>query len=164
MDARSEAALATVDPSLASAVRAAATKLEALGTYILVVSGLRTSSEQEALYAQGRTTPGHIVTNAKAGQSMHNYGLAVDVVPYLSGPAGALNWNAGTEQYAAMVSALKAEGLGWGGDWVHFKDEDHFQLSTLPINPTEAMIADYGAGDDSALASIWINAGEGKYA
>jgi len=90
MDARSEAALATVDPSLASAVRAAATKLEALGTYILVVSGLRTSSEQEALYAQGRTTPGHIVTNAKAGESMHNYGLAVDVVPYLSGLAARL--------------------------------------------------------------------------
>ena len=57
MDARSEAALATVDPALADAVRAAATKLEALGTYILVVSGLRTAAEQEALYAQGRTKP-----------------------------------------------------------------------------------------------------------
>jgi peptidoglycan LD-endopeptidase CwlK len=164
MDARSEAALATVDPTLANAVRAAATKLEEAGTYLLVVSGLRTAAEQNALYAQGRTTPGHIVTNAKAGQSMHNYGLAVDVVPYLSGQTGALNWNPGTGQYAAMVAALKSEGLSWGGDWVTFKDEDHFQLSTLPVKPTAGMIADYGAGDQGALAMIWTNAGDGKYA
>jgi peptidoglycan L-alanyl-D-glutamate endopeptidase CwlK len=164
MDARSEAALATVDPALADAVRAAATNLEALGTYILVVSGLRTAEEQEALYAQGRTKPGHIVTNAKAGHSMHNYGLAVDVVPYLSGQTGALNWNAGTEQFQAMVAALKNEGLSWGGDWVHFKDEDHFQLSTLPVNPTPAMISDYGSGDSNTLATIWTNADDGKYA
>jgi peptidoglycan L-alanyl-D-glutamate endopeptidase CwlK len=164
MDARSEAALATVDPALADAVRAAATTLEAFGTYILVVSGLRTAAEQDALYAQGRTTPGHIVTNAKAGHSMHNYGLAVDVVPFLSGPAGALNWNPNTEQFKAMVIALKAEGLSWGGDWVHFKDDDHFQLSTLPTSPTPAMISDYGVGDHSALATIWTNAGDGKYA
>jgi peptidoglycan LD-endopeptidase CwlK len=164
MDARSEAALATVDPTLADAVRAAATKLEALGTYILVVSGLRTAAEQNALYAQRRTEPGHIVTNAKAGQSMHNYGLAVDVLPYLSGHTGALNWTADTEQFKAMVAALKAEGLSWGGDWVHFKDEDHFQISTLPVNPSHAMIADYGSGDHGALATIWANAGDGKYA
>lgn len=40
----------------------------------------RTFAEQEAIYAQGRTKPGAIVTNAKGGQSYHNYGLAVDIV------------------------------------------------------------------------------------
>src|ERR1043165_556102 len=39
---------------------------------------LRTFEEQNALYAQGRTKPGQIVTNAKGGQSYHNYGLAID--------------------------------------------------------------------------------------
>jgi peptidoglycan LD-endopeptidase CwlK len=163
MDARSEAALATVNPVLANLVRAAATSLEAQGTYLLVVSGLRTAAEQNALYAQGRTTPGHIVTNAKAGQSMHNYGLAVDVVPYLSGQTGTLNWQPATPQYQAMVAALKGQGLAWGGDWIHFKDEDHFQLSDVPVNPSPAMEADYGTGDQTALQAIWTNTDDGKY-
>ena len=40
----------------------------------------RTFEEQDALYAQGRTKPGSKVTNAKGGQSIHNYGLAFDIV------------------------------------------------------------------------------------
>jgi peptidoglycan L-alanyl-D-glutamate endopeptidase CwlK len=162
-DARSEAALATVNPAFADLVRAAAATLEAQGTYLLVVSGLRTADEQNAPYARGRTTPGHIVTNAKAGQSMHNYGLAADIVPYLSGSAGALNWTPSTPQYQAMVDALKAQGLAWGGDWVNFKDEDHFQMGGLPANPSQAMQTDYGIGDQAALQAIWANAGDGKY-
>jgi peptidoglycan L-alanyl-D-glutamate endopeptidase CwlK len=163
MDARSEAALATVNPALADKVRAAAATLLAASTYLLVVSGLRTAAEQNALYAQGRAAPGHVVTNAKAGQSMHNYGLAVDVVPYLSGPAGALNWQASTEQFEAMVAAMKDQGLIWGGDWVSLKDYDHFQMSNVPVNPNSAMIGDYGAGDQVALQTIWTNAAGGKY-
>lgn len=164
MDARSEAALATVNPTLADTVRAAAATLEAKGTYLLVVSGLRTGAQQDALYAQGRTTPGHIVTNAKAGQSMHNYGLAVDIVPYLSGQTGALNWQANTEQFLTMVTAMKAQGLVWGGDWVSIKDYDHFQVPNVPVSPDDAMISDYGAGDQATLQTIWTNVDAGKYA
>ena len=92
MDPRSEAVLKDVDPVLADKVRAAAETLASSGTFLLVVSGLRTAAEQNALYAQGRNgVPGNIVTNAKAGHSMHNYGLAVDVVPFLSGTEGRLN-------------------------------------------------------------------------
>lgn len=40
----------------------------------------RTHEEQDSLFAQGRTKPGKIVTNAKGGQSIHNYGLAFDIV------------------------------------------------------------------------------------
>jgi peptidoglycan L-alanyl-D-glutamate endopeptidase CwlK len=163
MNARSEATLATVSPALADKVRTAATALEADGTHLLVVSGLRTAAQQDALFAQGRTAPGKIVTNASAGHSMHNYGLAVDVVPFLSGDSGDLNWKADNAQFQAMVAALKAEGLAWGGDWVHFKDEDHFQLADLPANPSAAMIGDYGAGDQAALNAIWTNADDGKY-
>lgn len=163
MDARSEAALATVNPALAAKIRAAAAALEAAGTYLLVVSGLRTAAQQDALYAQGRTTPGHVVTNAKSGQSMHNYGLAADIVPYLSGQTGNLNWQAETPQFAAMVAALKQQGLVWGGDWASIKDYDHFQMSNLPVSPNAAMEADYGVGDQIALQVIWTNAGDGKY-
>lgn len=164
MNARSEAALATVSPVLAGKVRDAAADLENAGTHLLVVSGLRTAAQQDALFAQGRTAPGHIVTNAAAGHSMHNYGLAVDVVPYISGESGDLNWRPQTPQFAAMVTALKAQGLAWGGDWVHFKDEDHFQLSNVPANPSAAMISDYGPGDEAALKAIWANTDAGKYA
>ncbi len=163
MDARSEAALATVWPAFAAKVRAAADQLATQGTYFLVVSGLRTAAEQNALYAQGRTTPGHVVTNARAGLSMHNYGLAVDAVPYLSGSTGALNWTPHTPQYQAFVAAMKAQGLAWGGDWVTFPDQDHFQLAGLPANPSPAMVADYGAGDQGTLVAIWNKAGDGAY-
>ena len=163
MDARSEAELATVIPDLAGKVRTAGAILEAQGTYLLVVSGLRTAAQQNALYAQGRTTNGHIVTNAKAGHSMHNYGLAVDIVPYLTGDSGALNWHADTQQFKVMVAALKAEGLAWGGDWLHFKDDDHFQVPNVPADPTPAMVIDYGVGDEAALRSIWVNLDDGKY-
>lgn len=147
-------------PMLRDKVRTAAASLEASGTYLLVVSGLRTASEQNALYAQGRTAPGHVVTNARAGQSMHNYGLAVDVVPYLTGQSGDLNWNASTLQFKAMVAALKLQGLEWGGDWKHLADFDHFQLSGLPASPSAAMQADYTAG----LDAIWTKAQAGDYA
>jgi peptidoglycan L-alanyl-D-glutamate endopeptidase CwlK len=163
MNARSEAALATVSPALAGMVRAAASVLEADGTHLLVVSGLRTAAEQDALFAKGRTAPGDKVTNAPAGHSMHNYGLAVDVVPFVSGDSGELNWKADNAQFQSMVDALKAQGLAWGGDWVHFKDEDHFQLANVPANPSAAMIGDYGAGDQAALNAIWTNADDGKY-
>ena len=55
------------------------------GIDLLVTSTYRDNASQNALYAQGRTTPGKIVTNAKAGQSWHNYRCAVDVVPIVAG-------------------------------------------------------------------------------
>ncbi|MDA7028670.1 M15 family metallopeptidase, partial [Bacillus sp. CLL-7-23] len=50
------------------------------GIYVQMTSGYRSFAEQNKLYAKGRTASGKIVTNAKAGQSNHNYGLAVDYV------------------------------------------------------------------------------------
>ncbi len=46
---------------------------------------LRTWEEQDHLWQQGRTIPGVKVTDAKAGDSWHNYGLAVDVVLIIDG-------------------------------------------------------------------------------
>lgn len=149
---------------MADKVRAAAATLEAAGTYLLVVSGLRTAAEQNALYAQGRSAPGHIVTNAQAGYSMHNYGLAVDIVPYLSGSSGQLNWDPNTPQFRAMVAALEAQGLVWGGSWKTFPDDDHFQLPGVPVTPSSAMRADYADGGQQALAAIWTKTAAGDYA
>jgi peptidoglycan L-alanyl-D-glutamate endopeptidase CwlK len=164
LDSVSERNLATIAPALAQKIRSAAAKLEEQNIHICVYSGLRTAAEQDALYAKGRQDSGHVVTNAKAGQSMHNYGLAADIVPFLSDAddANTLNWNPVSANYKAMVAALKAEGLEWGGDWIHFKDLDHFQMQGLPANPTPLMISEYSDGTD--LKNIWQNAAEGKYA
>ncbi len=164
MDARSEAALALICPDLATKVRAASDALNSESTFVLVVSGLRTADEQNALYGQGRTTSGHIVTNARAGYSMHNYGLAVDIVPYLTGSGGQLNWSASTPQFQRLVGAMKAQGLEWGGDWKGaLGDYDHFQLTDLPSSPSATMRADYGTGP-ATLDAIWGRATEGSYA
>lgn len=52
---------------------------------VRITQGLRTFAEQDALYQQGRTKPGKKVTNAKAGQSIHNYGFAVDICLIIDG-------------------------------------------------------------------------------
>jgi len=163
MDKRSESALAKVNPALAEKVSAAADGLAASGTFLLVVSGLRTAAEQDALYAQGRSAPGHIVTNARAGYSMHNYGLAVDVVPYLSGSSGQLNWRANTAQFRAMVAALEAQDLIWGGSWKSLPDDDHFQMPGVPVTPNAAMLADCKKGEADSLAAIWKKVAGGAY-
>ena len=158
-----EAKLGCINPAFAGQIRAAAEKLAAAGTAIQVASGLRTASEQDALYAQGRTAPGHIVTNARAGYSMHNFGLAADIVPYLSGHTGCLNWDSNTPQFRAMVAALEKQGLIWGGSWKSIPDFDHFQMPDLPVTPTSAMRADYAGGTPEALQRIWAKAARGEY-
>jgi hypothetical protein len=161
MTPRSESILAQVDPNLSAKVHAAAATLEPK-IYLCAYSGLRTAAQQNQLWAQGRTAPGQVVTNAKAGQSNHNYGLAVDIVPYAQGDEGALNWDTTSPEFTAMVAAMKVQGLVWGGDWIHFPDYDHFQMPTIPPSPSPAMIADYADGEN--LGSIWQKAAEGAYA
>ncbi|WP_442780551.1 M15 family metallopeptidase [Bacillus sp. Au-Bac7] len=48
------------------------------GIYVLITDGYLSYAEQDALYAQGRTKPGEIFTNANGGQSKHNFGIVVD--------------------------------------------------------------------------------------
>lgn len=98
---------------------------------------LRTFSEQDALFAQGRTKPGKIVTNAKAGLSYHNYGLAVDIVLLIDkdkdGNYETASWDRlldgdkdGKKDWQEIVTIFKQYGWEWGGDW-KFKDYPHFQ-------------------------------------
>jgi|TARA_Y100001934_G_scaffold171878_1_gene203863 peptidoglycan L-alanyl-D-glutamate endopeptidase CwlK len=94
-----------------------------LGKKLRVVSGLRTWDEQARLYAQGRTLPGKIVTNAKPGQSLHNYGLAIDVVEIKDGKA---LWN--NPDWEKIARLGKSIGFEWGGDWKSFKDKPHFEM------------------------------------
>lgn len=96
------------------------------GIDLLVTSTYRDNASQDALYAQGRTRPGKIVTNAKAGQSWHNYKCAVDVVPIV---AGKPRWDVKDEVWQQVGKLGKAAGLEWAGDWKRFKEYPHFQYT-----------------------------------
>lgn len=97
------------------------------GIYVQVSSGYRSNAEQQRLFNQGRTTPGNIVTNARPGQSLHNYGLAIDYFLVSSDGNKAL-WvvNAQWRRVAAIGKSL---GFEWGGDWSSFKDYPHLQMT-----------------------------------
>jgi len=96
------------------------------GIDLLVTSTYRDNESQDALYAQGRTKPGNIVTKAKAGESFHNYRCAFDVVPIVNGKP---NWNDTDPVWQRIGRAGKQVGLEWAGDWVTFKETAHFQYT-----------------------------------
>ena len=123
VDPRSEKCLATLLPEVQPYARALVHKAAGVGIRIKVISGLRSYAEQDALYARGRTAPGPIVTNARAGHSNHNFGIAFDVAVF-EGSA----YLPESPKYKA-VGALGMElGLEWGGAWTTLVDEPHFQL------------------------------------
>lgn len=93
-----------------------------VGINLTITCTYRNGAEQERLYAQGRTAPGPIVTNAKANQSLHQFRVAFDVAPLDT--HGNINWNG---DFAAIGRIGKKVGLEWGGDWAGFKDIAHFQ-------------------------------------
>ncbi|MDA1477499.1 peptidoglycan-binding protein [Bacillus changyiensis] len=96
------------------------------GIYVQMTSGYRSFAEQNKLYAKGRTAPGKIVTNARAGQSNHNYGLAVDYV-LLSSDGKTAIWTVNSK-WKRVAQIAKALGFAWGGDWRSFKDYPHLEM------------------------------------
>lgn len=110
-------------PYVAKLCRAFVAACKKDGIDILITSTWRDNAAQNALYAQGRTKPGKKVTNAKAGQSFHNYKLAFDFVPIVNGKA---QWNdlATFKRAGAIGERL---GLDWAGRWVSFKELAHLQ-------------------------------------
>ena len=82
--------LEDLHPVVAAKAKAFIAACKKAGIDVLITSTYRDNESQNAIYAQGRTKPGRIVTNAKAGQSFHNYRLAFDFVPIVNGKA---MWN-----------------------------------------------------------------------
>jgi len=93
-----------------------------LGLPVRVVEGYRSPERQTELYNQGRTTKGNIVTNAKAGESLHNFGVAVDFVFRKQG------YNATKSEWKLLGDIGKAHGFDWGGDFKNFIDKPHHEM------------------------------------
>ena len=140
-DKVSEARVALLHPSARAEVKQLIEKAE-LGfppsMAVRIVQGLRTIKEQNDLYAQGRTKPGNIVTNAKGGSSFHNYGLAIDFAILTdkdgNGSFEDLSWDIkkdndkdGVADWLEVVKVFEAAGWSWGGKWASIKDYPHLE-------------------------------------
>jgi len=123
VDARSEGNITNLLPQVQPLARALVNMAANAGITIKVISGLRTYAEQDALYAKGRTKPGKIVTNAKAGFSNHNFGLAFDIGIFQG--SSYIEESPGYKKVGAMGVSL---GFTWGGNWLSIQDEPHFEL------------------------------------
>jgi len=93
------------------------------GITIIITQTLRSKAEQDTLYAQGRTKPGQIVTNAPYPQSLHCWGIAFDFAPVVNGQ---IPWN-DTTLFAKVGHLAEYIGLEWGGSWKNFVDNPHCQ-------------------------------------
>lgn len=92
---------------------------------VRIVQPYRTFPEQQAIYDQGRSKPGKIVTWAKPGSSYHNYGLAADLCP-LKEDHSDLDWNYDFSKWKALADKHE---LTWGGDFpAGKKDPDHYEF------------------------------------
>jgi peptidoglycan L-alanyl-D-glutamate endopeptidase CwlK len=96
------------------------------GIDLLITSTYRDHASQEELYEQGRTRPGKIVTNAKPGESWHNYRCAIDVVPIVNGKP---NWDGSDPIWQTIGELGEQAGLEWAGRWRTFKELAHFQYT-----------------------------------
>jgi peptidoglycan LD-endopeptidase CwlK len=129
------------------------------GLSFYLFEGYRSHERQAELYAQGRTTPGTRVTNARPGQSIHQYACAADYV--LDGmpdkPGIQWSWDMkkdlnadGRGDWLQMAEIAVKTGLEAGLNWKSFPDAPHVQLaSPLTINELQALYAEGG------LARVW---------
>lgn len=97
-------------------------EMELLGYPMRIVEGYRSIERQNKLYSQGRSTNGLIVTNAKGGESLHNYGVAVDLVFKKEG------YNATIRQWETFGVIAEKHGFEWGGRWKNFIDKPHIEM------------------------------------
>jgi len=129
-------------PKVRAKAEALIEKCKSAGLEILITETLRSKAEQDALYAQGRTAPGKIVTNAPYPRSAHCWGVAFDFCR----ATGADKFAEGTDGFWKKVGAIGKElGLFWGGDFKTIKgDLGHFEDPVfMPGNSTADLILKY---------------------
>lgn len=110
-----------LNPEFASKILLFEKKLTQNGIKVILTCGYRSVEEQNRLYAVGRTKPGKKVTNARGGDSWHNYGLAADYAFIINGK---VTWNGPWDVFGRVARAC---GLEWGGDFKTILDRPHVQ-------------------------------------
>lgn len=163
MDAITEARLASLHPVFISRFRQLNQRIleSPLAVHLRITQGLRSWSQQDALYAQGRTIPDtNIVTEARGGYSAHNFGYACDGVPDLPGlQAWQPDWNHTDARWSIFLTTALECGFAEGTQWRTFPDAPHIYLPELPATPDDNMRYLYKEG---GLAAVWQD-WEGKF-
>lgn len=124
-DLRTEGVILTLLPKMQAKAREF---MRVAGPSCKLISGTRTYAEQHAIFLQRPK-----VTNADAGQSNHNFGIAFDVGIFQGGHYLTGATKAEEQAYIDLGAKIKAhvDGLAWGGDWSGgFKDRPHYELPT----------------------------------
>ncbi len=114
-----------LNPRVATLCMAFIAECDKAGIDVIITSTYRDNESQNALYAQGRTLAGKKVTNAKAGQSYHNYRIAFDFCPIVNGKA---DWN-NVANFTKCGEIAESLGLEWAGRWESFKELAHCQFT-----------------------------------
>lgn len=129
-DLRSENCICSLHPNAQLLARDFLLKCEDFPNFkVKIISGLRSYREQDRLYAKGRTEPGRIVTNSKAGQSYHQFGVAFDCAIFSKNGT----YLSDDEYYREIAEKIKdVMQIDCGIDWKTFKDPSHYQLINLP--------------------------------
>lgn len=112
-----------LDPRLQPLYRAFDTAMDAAGIDYILTCTRRTQAEQSALYEQGRSKPGPIVTWTR--KSKHVEGKAFDIVVMENGKP---DWNVTNPNWTRAGEIGRKIGLIWGGSWARSKDFPHFEL------------------------------------
>ncbi|UHQ21449.1 M15 family metallopeptidase [Lysobacter sp. 5GHs7-4] len=114
-----------IDPAFQQRVLAIYAVMKQRGYEMALVEGYRSPARQAELSAAGKAT------RAKAGQSCHQYGLAVDSAIL---KAGKLQWNMNDpwvkDGYFLYGELAEQAGLTWGGNWRSIKDYVHVEAKT----------------------------------
>jgi peptidoglycan L-alanyl-D-glutamate endopeptidase CwlK len=123
------------------------------GIHYFAISGYRSFAEQARLYFQGRTVRGPIVTNARPGQSAHNYGIAVDFCrdQYTDRDGLQPDWNLAA--YEPLAREAEKLGLESALRWKSFKEAPHVQLNLAAKGLTLNQLRD--AHDAGGLKEVW---------
>lgn len=169
---KSEKSMGAVHPRLKALAVELIKRAYHEGINIRITAGHRTHAEQQRLYNQGRTTPGNIVTNARPGQSIHNFGLAIDYV-LVNEDDTTVSWVV-NKQWRRVGAIGKQLGFQWGGDWTSFRDYPHLDLQcgmslanlragrlpSLPSVPSRPYLGQGDTGADvTAMQSALVKSG-----
>lgn len=117
--------LSDLNPKVAAMCSEFINRCKTQGIDVIITSTYRDAAAQDKLYAQGRTEPGKKVTNAKAGQSYHNWRVAFDFVPVVNGKA---MWNDAV-LFIKCGEIAESVGLEWAGRWKKFNETAHCQYT-----------------------------------
>lgn len=153
-EVRSDVVMRGIDklhPELQACVNKFLAECKKQGLNVLITETLRTQKEQEALYAQGRTKPGNIVTNCKGFESPHCWGVAFDFCRNVKGKE--YDNNDGFFDKVGKIAKTIFDNteydLYWGGDFRTFVDKPHVEMiKYLPNNSTKWLASKYGTPEE----------------